>query len=60
MDYYEILEALRLGERQEFVLSHDDFPLFYEVWRNYPYQNTIRGIAAQGGQVTYVRADEKE
>ncbi|MDR3241930.1 MAG: hypothetical protein LBT37_07125 [Lactobacillaceae bacterium] len=59
MDYNALLEQVRLGELDKFVIEHTDFQEFYEIWRRYPYQNTIRGIAAQGGKVTYVKADEQ-
>jgi|GEM_PF-663172 len=53
MDYEQLLNQLRNGELSEFVLEAKDFKVFYEVWRNYPYQNAIRGIADRGGTVTY-------
>ena len=34
MDYEEMLEQLRSGELEEFVLEAKDFKEFYEVWRN--------------------------
>ncbi|MBC6498408.1 hypothetical protein H7R52_05150 [Weissella confusa] len=53
MNYEELLDQLRTGELDQFVLEAKDFKEFYEVWRNYPYQNAIRGIADRGGVVTY-------
>lgn len=52
-DYNAMLEALRTGERESFELTAEDFTTFYEVWRDYPYQNAIVGEAARGGRVTY-------
>lgn len=60
MDYEEMLEQLRSGELEEFVLEAKDFKAFYEVWRNYPYQNAIRGVAARGGVVTYTAKNKVE
>lgn len=56
MDYNKLLEQLRRGEIDEFQLAPAEFPTFYEAWRNYPYQNLLRGVAARGGLVTYQRA----
>ena len=60
MDYEEMLEQLRSGELEEFVLEAKDFKEFYEVWRNYPYQNAISGVAARGGGVTYTAKNKAE
>ncbi|MDR3190236.1 MAG: hypothetical protein LBT80_03400 [Lactobacillaceae bacterium] len=59
-DYYEMLEQLRTGQLDQFVLEATEFPEFYEIWRNYSYQNVIRGIASQGGKVTYTKAPEAD
>lgn len=53
MDYENLLNQLRQGELSEFVVEAKDFKAFYEVWRNYPYQNAIRGVADRGGVITY-------
>jgi hypothetical protein len=52
-DYNAMLEALRTGEQESFELTAEDFATFYDVWREYPYQNAIVGKAARGGRVTY-------
>jgi hypothetical protein len=59
MDYEAMLEQLRTGELEKFEITSDDFGRFYEVWRDYPYQNAIRGIADRGGKVTYVANTEE-
>lgn len=59
MDFEALLNQVRNGELEQFVLEAQDFPQFYEVWRDYPYQNAIRGIAAQGGSITYVKKEWK-
>ncbi|MCW0953652.1 hypothetical protein OIT44_06215 [Weissella ceti] len=53
IDYNAILEELRTGKRESFELNSEDFTAFYEVWRDYPYQNAIVGQAVRGGKVTY-------
>ena len=60
MNYEELLAQLRTGELDQFVLEAKDFKEFYEVWRNYPYQNAIRGIADRGGVVTYTAKNTAE
>lgn len=52
-DYTAMLEALRTGEQASYELTADEFTAFYEVWRDYPYQNAIVGEAVRGGRVTY-------
>lgn len=52
-DYNTLLEAVRLGEQESFELTADEFTAFYEIWREYPYQNAIVGQADRGGHVTY-------
>lgn len=53
MDYAASLEAIRQGQQAELVIEAQDFPAFFEVWRDYPYQNAIVGQAGRGGVVTY-------
>ena len=60
MNYEELLDQLRTGELDQFVLEAKDFKEFYEVWRNYPYQNAIRGIADRGGVVPYTAKNTAE
>ncbi|MBM7617997.1 hypothetical protein JOC36_001591 [Weissella uvarum] len=60
VDYNQILEELRQGEREEFVLQAKDFPQFFETWRDYPYQNAIVGEAHHGGEVVYRKRPESE
>ncbi|QIL51021.1 hypothetical protein G7084_06750 [Weissella coleopterorum] len=60
MDYNKLLEQLRMGEIDEFELESDQFQVFYEIWRSYPYQNAIRGIAGRNGLITYRRAEISE
>ena len=60
MNYEELLDQLRTGELDQFVLEAKDFKEFYEVWRNYPYQNAIRGVADRGGVVTYTAKNTNE
>lgn len=60
MDYAASLEALRLGQMTELVIEAQDFPAFFNVWRDYPYQNAIVGQAGRGGVVTYRAAKEQE
>lgn len=60
MDYNKLLEQLRMNEIDEFKLEPDQFQNFYEIWRVYPYQNAIRGIAGRNGLITYRRADIAE
>jgi len=57
-DYNAMLEDLRLGNIESFELEANDFTTFYEVWREYPYQNAIVGEAARGGHVTYRRKND--
>lgn len=52
-DYNTELEALRTGEQESFELTAEEFTTFYEVWRDYPYQNAIVGEAVRGGHITY-------
>lgn len=58
MDFKVLLEQLHAGEIDEFQVTTDTYREFYDVWRDYPYQNTIRGIADLDGVVTYVRQTE--
>ncbi|AEJ23910.1 hypothetical protein WKK_05195 [Weissella koreensis KACC 15510] len=60
MDYNKLLEQLRMDEIKEFKLEPSQFSDFYEVWRSYPYQNAIRGIAGRNGLITYRRANFSE
>ena len=53
MNYAEMLDQLRTGELDKFVVEAKNFNSFYKVWRDYPYQNAIKGIADRGGIVTY-------
>jgi hypothetical protein len=60
MDYEALLEQVRTSEIEKFEVTSDEFGAFYEVWRDYPYQNAIRGIADRGGHVTYEQKLEEE
>lgn len=55
MDFKALLADLHNGEIDSFQVTKDNYLDFYNVWRNYPFQNTVRGIADLGGVVTYVR-----
>lgn len=58
-DYEALLEQLRNGEIEEFVVNNIDFTAFHKVWQGYSFQNQIRGEATRGGVVTYKRLETK-
>lgn len=59
MDYNQMLEQLRSGELDQFIVTSEEFPDFYTVWRDYPYQNAVKGTADRGGIITYTaKSDE--
>ncbi|WPQ68474.1 hypothetical protein [Weissella paramesenteroides] len=59
MDYSQMLDQLRSGELDEFVVTAKEFSDFYVVWRDYPYQNAIRGTAERGGIITYTAKNDE-
>lgn len=57
MDYETLLNDLRDGKIDEIEITPEIFPAFQQVWRDFPSQNRIRGIAGKGGHIKYVRAN---
>ncbi|AFT81377.1 MULTISPECIES: hypothetical protein [Leuconostoc] len=57
MDYKQLLNDLRDGKIDEINMTPEAFPEFQKVWREFPSQNRIRGIAGKQGQVKYVRVN---
>lgn len=56
MDYKKALHELKDGQIDEINVEPKDFPQFQQAWADFPYQNTVRGIAHRAGKVTYQRA----
>ncbi|WP_261656192.1 hypothetical protein [Leuconostoc holzapfelii] len=57
MDYETLLNALRDGEIDQIEITPENFPAFQKVWRDFPSQNRVRGIAGKAGHIKYVRAN---
>ena len=57
MDYETLLNDLRDGKIDEIEITPETFPAFQQVWRDFPSQNRIRGIAGKGVHIKYVRAN---
>lgn len=56
MDYEKALLDLKNGVIDEIYVEPTDFPRFQKAWSDFPFQNTVRGIAHRAGKVTYQRA----
>lgn len=59
MDYNQMLDQLRSGELNQFIVTAKEFSDFYNVWRDYPYQNAITGTAERGGIITYTAKNDE-
>ena len=57
MDYETLLNALRDGEIDQIEITPENFPAFQKVWRDFPSQNRVRGIAGKAGHIKYIRAN---
>ncbi|MGY3741986.1 hypothetical protein [Leuconostoc inhae] len=57
MDYEQLLIDLRDGNIDEIAITPATFPEFQKIWRDFPSQNRIRGVAGKQGNVKYVRAN---
>lgn len=57
MDYEQQLNDLRDGKINQIDITPETFPDFQKIWRDFPSQNRIRGIAGKQGHVKYVRAN---
>lgn len=55
MDYEQQLNDLRDGKIDELAITPETFPAFQKVWRDFPSQNKIRGVASKQGHVKYIR-----
>ncbi|CAH1854026.1 hypothetical protein [Convivina praedatoris] len=56
VDYLTALNDLRDGKIEELKITPSDFAAFQKGWSQFPYQNTVRGIAHRGGHITYIRS----
>ncbi|MBS9338313.1 hypothetical protein G6R29_01520 [Fructobacillus sp. M2-14] len=56
MDYSQALLDLRDGKIDEINVTPETFSDFQKAWSEFPYQNTVKGIAHRAGKVTYVRS----
>lgn len=57
MDYEQLLKDLRDGKINQIDITPESFPAFQKIWREFPSQNRIRGIAGKQGHIKYVRAN---
>ena len=57
MDYEQQLNDLRDGKIDELAITPETFPAFQKVWRDFPSQNKIRGVASKKGHVKYIRVN---
>mgnify|MGYP001024407857 FL=1 len=57
MDYEQQLNDLRDGKIDELAITPETFPAFQKVWRAFPSQNKIRGVASKQGHVKYIRVN---
>ena len=57
MDYEQQLNDLRDGKIDELAITPETFPAFQQVWRDFPSQNKIRGVASKQGHVKYIRVN---
>ncbi|MGX7051787.1 hypothetical protein [Leuconostoc palmae] len=57
MNYTELLDNLKDGKIDEINITPENFPEFQKIWRDFPSQNKVRGIAGKGGHIKYVRAN---
>ncbi|WP_220738743.1 hypothetical protein [Leuconostoc miyukkimchii] len=57
MNYEKLLEDLRDSKIDQIDITPETFPEFQRVWRDFPSQNRIRGVAGKSGNVKYVRAN---
>ena len=57
MDYEQQLNDLRDGKIDELAITPETFPAFQKVWRYFPSQNKIRGVASKQGHVKYIRVN---
>lgn len=58
VDYQAQLEALRQGEKEELVITPDEFMEFQKAYRNYQYKGQISGDARRGGEIHYHKVEE--
>lgn len=57
MDYEQLLIDLRDGKIDQIAITPETFPAFQKIWRNFPSQNRIRGVAGKQGNIKYIRAN---
>ena len=57
MDYEQQLNDLRDGKIDELAITPETFPAFQKVWRDFPSQNKIRGVASKQGHVEFIRVN---
>lgn len=57
MDYEQQLNDLRDGKIDELAITPETFPAFQKVWRDFPSQNKIRGVASKQGHVKYIHVN---
>lgn len=52
-DYRQLLDDLRAGKIEEFVITPEEFMQFQPIFHDYEYRTQIVGKAERGGELHY-------